>query len=149
MKLIKWIAIWLGVGLALRAGMTNLVDASFADYFSPAVMTVCLGLGLFMGVRAQMHRRKTKERISTAMNQMAASKDRQEAWAASAKKTAAEIQTRCEENENMAQENPLFAPVYCADELLSAWMTELSSATELQGRLRAAVQTMEEEGSTV
>lgn len=146
MKLIKWLAIWLALGVAVLYGLAGVVDRGFAEYWAKGVLAVCAGMGVWFGLAGVIRAGKEKRRIRTAMEYMAGSRDRCEAWASDAKQRATQVWGKCHANGESLQDNPLFAPEYTAEDILNQITDELAVTAELQSAIRAAVETMEEEG---
>ena len=149
MKLIKWLAIWLGVGLGILIFAANAVAPGFAAYWAQSVLLVCLVLGLLFGISGQIRYGSEKRQISKEMEYLANSRDRRTAWAEDARKRGQQVWAKCRENEARFQENPLFQPEYQADNLREQMSESLAKMEMLQSDLRAVVQAMEEEGGAV
>lgn len=146
MKLIKWLAIWMGVGLGILAFASSAVAPGFAAYWAKPVLVVFLVLGLLFGISGQIRAGKEKRAIAYEMERMAGSHDRRSEWAQDAQRRARQIWNKCQDNERLGVDNPVFQPEYRADALLDRMTEVLAEAEILQSDLRAVVRTMEEEG---
>jgi hypothetical protein len=146
MKLIKWLAIWLSLGLAALAFAANAVAVEFAAYFAKPVLGVCLVLGLLFGISGQIRRGKEKRRIAAELEYLAGSHEQRKAWGEDLQQRSRQIWNKCQENTSLDQENPMFQPEYRAEQLLDRINAAVAETEALQSNLRAAVLAMEEEG---
>ena len=146
MKLIKWLAIWLGLGLAALAFAANAVAVGFAAYFAKPVLGVCLVMGLLFGISGQNRKRKEKKQIAAELEYLAGSHDQRKAWGTDIQQRSRQIWNKCQENTSLDQENPMFQPEYQAEQLLERINAAKAETEALQSDLRAAILAMEEEG---
>ena len=149
MKLIKWIAIWMAVFVAVMYWMAITVAPGFAEYFKQPLFVVCGVMGLLFGLSGQIRKAKEKKAIRVAMQAMSESKDRRTQNAVLVKASVDKICTDCRENLEKLELTPVEEPDFLADEILEDLMTNLARATELHSGLAAAIQTMEEEDGAV
>lgn len=146
MKLIKWLAIWLGLGGAALAFAAVNVAEGFAGRFAPQVLGVCLVMGLIFGISGQSRKRKEKKTLAAELENLAGSHEQRSAWGTDIQKRARQIWNQCQENESQGQKKAMFQPDYQAEALLEHMNKALAEAEVLQSELRAAVLAMEEEG---